>query len=237
MQNLKAILDALQSHCSPPKESADRINYDDFCVVRDMVKDISSIALPYFTASVFLKVCEIGRSAAPILACVCFVSALVTLLPASTNLLQSVVLLHDNCCMTSLCVAALQRSWRYYKPHVFMRAAVSRQPRDCVALTWLFVRKPSSFRGLQLRQYAFGPYRTQVLLISNVSLFVSPFLVALRCAATQFPRDEHDRISIRFLFQYICGSVGLRQTRIRLRHVSIVSYKHLALCLPYHMCS
>ena len=56
-QDLKAILDALQSHCSPPKESADRINYDDFCVVRDMVKDISSIALPYFTASVFLKVC------------------------------------------------------------------------------------------------------------------------------------------------------------------------------------
>ena len=70
-QDLKALLDALQSHCSPPKESADRINYDDFCVVRDMVKDISSIALPYFTASVFLKVCLSDSSHRPAMCSAC----------------------------------------------------------------------------------------------------------------------------------------------------------------------
>jgi hypothetical protein len=56
LQHLKAIIDALQSHVSPPKDGTDRINYDDFCTVRDIVTEITPLAAPYFTATAFLKV-------------------------------------------------------------------------------------------------------------------------------------------------------------------------------------
>lgn len=69
-QHLKAILDALQSNLSPPRDGTDRINYDDFCVVREKVKEVTPLADEFFTATAFLKVCVLGCVCACVLWCV-----------------------------------------------------------------------------------------------------------------------------------------------------------------------
>jgi hypothetical protein len=48
---------AFQAHLSPPRDGTDRINYDDFCILAQHVKDaITPLAAPFFTATNFLKV-------------------------------------------------------------------------------------------------------------------------------------------------------------------------------------
>lgn len=54
-EHLKSIIEALQSHLSAPRDGTDRMNYDDFCVVRDVIAKLTPLAAPYFTASCFLK--------------------------------------------------------------------------------------------------------------------------------------------------------------------------------------
>jgi hypothetical protein len=56
-QHLKAIATAFQSHLSPPRDGTDRINYDDFSIVAQEIKDsVTPLAAVFFTATNFLKV-------------------------------------------------------------------------------------------------------------------------------------------------------------------------------------
>lgn len=86
---------------------------------------------------------------------------------------------------------------------------------------------------LHIRLSQFSPVHDPRLFIVLKTLYSLHFYSFHLCppCGPQFPRDEHDRISTRCLFQYICGTVGLRQTRIRLRCVVFRLYMLCRSCV------